>query len=245
MKLGDPPTFWWIVIGPKFAGSKNRRPIIFQWLGPKASQWIFAAANIPPGLRSCCATPSARNFQEPAGSQALHRFGCYFVEVVSFLAESEMILPEMMNWCLPNNGNPPDFSICFREVYRNSTEKLALLIFVVWRRLFLDSWSLPSWPQILLQREGLKLPGEPFPLRDPAVPGSSRSSPWRAMRRRRCRRWTDGQRRRETSKCRRTWASRPTWEAWHGGFLKWGYPQSSSLWVGFSIVNHPFWVRLF
>lgn len=37
--------------------------------------------------------------------------------------------------------------------------------------------------------------------------------PWRAMRRKRCLRWTDGQRRKETLKCRRTWASQPIWEA--------------------------------
>ena len=43
--------------------------------------------------------------------------------------------------------------------------------------------------------------------------GTPVQQPWRAMRRKRCLRWTDGQRRKETLKCRRTWASQPIWEA--------------------------------
>ena len=33
--------------------------------------------------------------------------------------------------------------------------------------------------------------------------------------------------------------NRISWEGF-GGFLKWGYPQSSSILIGFSLINHPY-----
>ena len=37
------------------------------------------------------------------------------------------------------------------------------------------------------------------------------------------------------------WFLHQKWVVLYGAFLKWGYPQSSSIWMGFSRISHPFW----
>jgi len=186
--------------------------MIFQWLRPaKPSLQWKPISNLrggwDAGPRSCCATPSVRNFLEPAGG----------------LSTSKR-WPEM-SWFFPNVAQSPGFVGMHKiiyiytyvgEVYRNSTEKLAMFC---GNACFLTAAACQADRRFCFNGRGWSLtPGSPSAAERPQ--GSSPSSPWRVMRRRRCRRWTDGQRRRETSKCRKTWASRPIWEACHEEILR-------------------------